>query len=470
MDSIENQSENENLPVAAGSRSEDSYGLVAVSASGDTAAEHTSAHAKALILAKFAFAERRPRNIDDVQKKLERLCRKPAFAKLVEYSKPAAGTSFKGVAVAMADEAIKLYGNVHQEETVVYEDDKKRIIKVEVIDLESNISKIKSVTVKKTVERRNPTEGRVTVSKRKNSRNQWVYEIEATDEEILGKENALIAKARRNKQLELIPRYVIDECMVIARECRNLDISQDPDLHKNQILDAFQNIGVSAKDLTRYIGHSLDLLTVSEIAELRSMYESIAAKESTFKEFLDEKIMDGDVPGETSATAKAVQDGLKEAKSGGKTKSAPGKSAQADTCTPSSPPPGDPDSGTEDTAQDSQKPVERKYGALMGDDNKNLSAFLHDFQVDRYLVLASGEFMATPAASNALKDAGFKPGNKHGLGKGLFIEGDVKESIEAVAALSNLVGPGGSSFYATRGMIIRVLTGDKAHRVDLGVF
>jgi hypothetical protein len=273
-----------------------------------TAAAET---AKALVQARYIMALRRPRNADVSAQKIMSACKRPRFAMEVEYAKPVGGKTIHGPSIRFADEAIKLWGNVDIRTMTTYEDDMNRKILVEVTDLETNVSKSQEIIVRKTIERRTPTAGREVIGKRKNKQGAWVYLIKANDDEILNKENANIAKARRNLQLQLIPQDIIDEAVEVAQKIRGQRDAEDPKAAKKKLLSAFSGIGVMPNELETFVGHSLDQLSNTELDSLRAVYASIQQGEASWKDFLLDAIESAKTQGDPSPSSQAVHDRIK---------------------------------------------------------------------------------------------------------------------------------------------------------------
>ena len=87
-------------------------------------------------------------------------------------------------------------GNLDNQTSIIFEDNSQRVFSVCVTDLETNYSASLMVNVAKTVERKDKR-GRVVIDERQNKYGDTVYVVEATDDELLIKQNSLISKAKR---------------------------------------------------------------------------------------------------------------------------------------------------------------------------------------------------------------------------------------------------------------------------------
>lgn len=244
------------------------------------AAEREKAH----IESAFKMALYKPRDIDQFRTNLLKNCKRPGFAALVEYSKPMGNTKVKGLSIRLADTALQLFGNIQCDTRIVYDDDHSRTLKVFVTDFETNVTKSADVDVKKTVERKNKS-GREVISSRKNTNGEETYTVIATDDEVQTKQQSNVAKARRNLILELIPRDILDEARDAAREVLNNADAVDPDAAKKKLVDAFVVLGVQPKDIALYLGHPIDSIDKTEMADLRDIYSGIKNGECKWSDY-----------------------------------------------------------------------------------------------------------------------------------------------------------------------------------------
>ena len=274
-------------------------------------------HSKALIQAKFIVAIKQRRNIDDVRCRILEACRRPRFAEKVRYAKPIGGGKIQGPSIKFADEAARIMGNLDISKTTIYEDEMIRKISVTALDLETNVSKSEEVIIKRTVERKHPGKGRPVLEWRMNTRGERVAIVIATDDELLVKEQALCAKARRNLELQLIPQDIIEEGIDESIKVLQNRDAKDPDAAKKRVVDAFfTNFGVRPSDLEDYLRHPIDKITPAEIASLREVYESMIQGEATWTDFVSVSREEGaSDKAEESPAAKNVREKLAKKKS-----------------------------------------------------------------------------------------------------------------------------------------------------------
>ena len=247
------------------------------------AAERERAH----IESAYQVAIHRPRNIDDFRLKLLKACERPRFAEMMEYRKPiGGGKSISGISIKFADLAFQLYGNAQCDTRTLYDDTTTRTMKVVVTDFESNATKSSDIVIPKTVERK-AANGRTVISERTNSTGEKTFLVAATDDEVQTKQAALVAKARRNLILELLPKDIVDEAKDrAAATVTKGDAAVDPNAAKRKIIDVFADVGVKPHDLETYLHHSLDVISKLELDDLRKMYRSIADGEAKWSDFI----------------------------------------------------------------------------------------------------------------------------------------------------------------------------------------
>lgn len=284
-----------------------SFGETSLERQGDLSVRAMAKQAEAQIQARYVMAMNRPRDVMQAREKLLRDCQRPAFAEKAIYHKPV-GEGIEGPSIRLAEAAARAMTNILTDVSAIYDDTQKRIVRVVASDLESNLTFTKDVTVNKTVERARPTEGRKIIAQRVNSKGKPVFVIEATDDEILDRENALASKAMRTCLLRLVPGDILEEAMDKCYETMKNKDAADPDAARKAMADAFGALGVTVEQVSAYLGHSLlDGTTPKEIKELRGIYNAIKDGEATWAEAIAAKTADKpqeQKPPTTETTAK----------------------------------------------------------------------------------------------------------------------------------------------------------------------
>jgi hypothetical protein len=256
----------------------------------ETASSAVAAQSKAMIESRYVMAMRNPRNWDAVRQDLIKECRRPSFAnnKSAYYIKPI-GNGVEGLGIRFVEVALRCMKNVLVETTMIFEDDMKEVHRVSVTDLEANITYPLDVRVSKTVERAKPNSDGSYISVRKNSYGKDTFTIIGTDDDLLNKRGALISKAIRTIGLRIIPGDLCDEAEEIIKRIRLDDAAKDPDAERRKIVDAFSAIGVTATDLTGYLGHDLAKCSPAQIVTLRGIYGAIKDGEASWQSVMQNK-------------------------------------------------------------------------------------------------------------------------------------------------------------------------------------
>jgi hypothetical protein len=280
-----------------GSVRDETTGIIA-ERSAELAVAASAAAAEARIKAAVVLAMRNPRIESESRARILDRCDDSVFAEKAIARKPIGGEMKYLLGVRFAEEAIISWKNVFTRRHVIFEDDEKRIISIEVTDLETNVSHDADIVVGKTIERRNP-EGRDILGKRKNKSGKDVYILKATEDELLIKEFALSARVFRNNSLRLIPSQIkqeaFDRCMKTISE----GAKKDKRSATERMIDDFRAIGVVRADLETYLGHPIEETTAEEFPTLRGIYTAIADGDTTWKDVLAAKQGDNEPPAES---------------------------------------------------------------------------------------------------------------------------------------------------------------------------
>jgi hypothetical protein len=303
---------------------------------GETAGTALAVREKAMVEARYTIALNRPRNIDAAWQRLERECKRPAFAQHAIYRKPI-GEGIEGPSIRLAEAAAQALGNILVETPTWFDDIEKRIMRVVVVDLESNMTYSKDVTIMKRVERSRLGEGQTAIRQRVNSRGRTVYLVEATDDEILNTENALVSKALRTLLLRVIPGWMIEEAMLVVRATRANENARDPDDAKRRVLSAFASLNVTVEQLTEYLGHDAGQLAPKELDELRALYTTLKEGETTWKEVADARAAEREPAAPAAQNPEPAQGGVESLKKKLARGRSAGQSEQPPASTPAAP-------------------------------------------------------------------------------------------------------------------------------------
>lgn len=255
-------------------------------AAGELAVANVSAQAKATIEAKFTIALHRPRDLNVTRRALLDAAKRPRFAEAARYKKPVGRDFIEGPSIRFAEEAIRALTNVDVATILLFEDERKRLVRITVTDLETNISYGDDVSINKTVERKpGNLRGREVLEERTNSQGEKVCICAATEDELANKIAAAKSKVIRNSGLRVVPSDIVEEAMeVVAATLANG--GEDPKAAAKKLVDAFASVGVKAQDLAAFLGHSADTLSPKEVADLRLHYTALKEGETTWREII----------------------------------------------------------------------------------------------------------------------------------------------------------------------------------------
>lgn len=255
-----------------------------------TADTALAAQLKAQVEARYLMAMHRPRDIDQVRERLLRNCARPAFAQSAMYRIPRAGGFIEGLSIRFAETAVGCMTNVNCETITLYDDKIKRILRIQVTDVESNETFSRDITIEKSVERRKLGRNQEPISVRTNSYGDTVYSVQATEDELNTKESAIVSKTLRTLILRIVPGWLQDEAKdVLKRTSHNQD-AKDPDAQKKRVLDAFASMNIGAAAIKDYLGREqLDPMSTDELTELRDLHSALREGHARWADVLDDR-------------------------------------------------------------------------------------------------------------------------------------------------------------------------------------
>jgi hypothetical protein len=270
----------------------ESFGGNAISA-GDTISTVLAARAKAEVESRYIMAMRNPRSWDNVRDKLLRACDRPGFAGSAHeniwgaawYRKPI-GAGAEGFSVRFAEEAMRCMGNIEPRSAVVWDDDSKRIVQIDVIDLENNVCISTNIVINKTVEKKFLKKGEKAISVRVNSNGEPTYLLPATEDDVLQKQNAATSKALRNGIMRLVPGDIQSECRERLLDIRAGAKVEDPEAAKKAMLDAFSSQGVTPAMLEEFIQSPVSACSPIEVTHLRELFKLIKSGAKTWRQIM----------------------------------------------------------------------------------------------------------------------------------------------------------------------------------------
>lgn len=256
----------------------------------EMAATAVAAAAKANVEARFVMALHRPRNFDVARDRLLAACQRPGFAEKAVYRRPMGGETITGLSIRFAEEALRAWGNIDVQASIIYDDDERLILQVNCMDLETLVNEGDQTVITKRVERKNP-KGREVLGQRINSSGDTTYICKASDEEVLVKVNAAKSRMIRNMGLRLIPSDVLEDARKLCDQTSIAETGKDIQVSRQKMVEAFNKLGVQPADIGRYLGHDCWQASVPELNELREVIQTV--REGTpWREILAEKLAD----------------------------------------------------------------------------------------------------------------------------------------------------------------------------------
>jgi len=299
----------------AGMTAVNSFGEQRLAMSGETLSSVLAAQAESETKMRFFIAQQCPRSMDTVRTQLLASIERPGFAGSAQrdstggeawYRKPI-GKGVEGFSIRFAEEVIRCFKNLDVSSKIVHETDAFRLVSVKVLDLESNIAFPSQMIIEKIVERKYLKKGQSAISSRINSSGEPVHTVEATPDEVLQRQNALISKAIRNAVLRLVPGDILAECKNRIMDIRRGADANDPNAYRRRVCDMYAQIGVEPTDLEEYIGHTLKNITPPEQERLQDLYDEITKGNLSWAE-----VMDRDKPKkETKTQMEKIQNEVK---------------------------------------------------------------------------------------------------------------------------------------------------------------
>ena len=257
---------------------------LALAGEGETASTAAAVQAKTQVEARYMMALHQPRSIMQFRTKLLDACKRPRFAQTARYSKPVGKERIVGWSIRFAEECARSLGNLLIESAVIYDNPQIRIVRVMVTDLESNLTYPTDVTIAKTVERRFLQKGQTALKTRTNSKGEPVHIVEATDDDILNKQNALISKAIRTAVLRVVPGDILEEAEEMVLHTAQREDAVDPAAKAKAIADAFYTHGVMPDQIERVLGHPLAQVTPAEVTMMRTWITAIKDGEANWRD------------------------------------------------------------------------------------------------------------------------------------------------------------------------------------------
>jgi hypothetical protein len=240
--------------------------------------------ARALVQARVVMAVQRPRDIDEVRRRLLNECKRPRFAEAARYARPMGETKARGWSIRFAEAAVRAMGNISISATQIAEDDDSIVIQFEAIDLETNASFGGQTRLRKIAERRRLRDGEVALAVRTNSKGEPTYVVRATEDDLTTKIASFTSKGIRTYAMRHVPADILEECLDVI----NSGPKEDPTLARKRIVDAYAAIGIGPDDVKKIAGvKDLSLLRPDQLQHLREVYVGLKDGDVSLEDVLE---------------------------------------------------------------------------------------------------------------------------------------------------------------------------------------
>ncbi len=222
----------------------------------------------AAVQTQMAVAQMFPRNIGDVQRKIDSACSRLQLASSATYSFARGGTDIKGPSIRLAEALINAYGNAKAGFEITAQTETESTVRAYAFDMETNVQMERTFVVP---HRRDTRSGSYLLT---DSRD--IYEAVANQ----------AARRVRACILAIIPsdlqEYAVQKC--VETETANVHITPDT---LTKLVAAFEEYGVTKAQIEAFIQRNLEAITTSQYLRLKSIYtalrDGVAKPESFFK-------------------------------------------------------------------------------------------------------------------------------------------------------------------------------------------
>lgn len=246
---------------------EDTALAVTTTESTELAVSSAQEMARAEIESSITIARKFPRDESQAFARLMKSCKRPSFAKGVEYSYPRGGKQIHGPSVKVAREAARLWGNLRHGLEIVRDDEDSRQIRGYAWDVETNVKVSAEHEFRKLIFRK---------------KDGWIKPDERDLRELTNKHGAIL---QRNCLLQILPPDLIEDAVNESLMTMRDDDAKDPEGARKRLIMAFESLNISPKMLSKYLGHPVDELQPEGVEELRGIFASIKDGNSKWADY-----------------------------------------------------------------------------------------------------------------------------------------------------------------------------------------
>lgn len=202
----------------------------------------------------LTLAKRFPRDLNAAYAELMEACASPAFAATAFYSVPNRGS---GPSIRFAEEVARVYGNFIYGHRELSRSEGKSEIEVFAWDMEKNNRSVRQLTVMHVVD---------TKYGPKPCRDQ------ADIDNLIANK---ASKQIRGRILALLPKWLVAEAIEKCKSTIAGTGDEPIQVRVRKMINAFAKYGVNTDHLERYIGHTLDDVTLDELIDLTGVFNAI---------------------------------------------------------------------------------------------------------------------------------------------------------------------------------------------------
>lgn len=219
---------------------------------------------------KLIIAKRFPRNETEAFAKAIQSCQRPGLAQKAFYSFPRGGETVTGVTIRFAEELARCYGNLDYGIKELSNSDGQSEMQAYCWDLETNTMSLQNFT-------------------NKHVRDSKYGAKELTSQRDIYESNANMGARRlRSRILAILPPDLIEACV---SECkRTLTGNNSTPLidRINNMVVAFNKVGVSKEQLEKRLKHTVESVTEEELVELTGIFNGIKTKETKVSDWFEQ--------------------------------------------------------------------------------------------------------------------------------------------------------------------------------------
>lgn len=218
---------------------------------------------------KLIIAKRFPRNQVSAFANVMQVCQRKGIAEKAFYSYKRGGQIVSGPTIRFAEELARCWGNIDYGIKELSQDDGKSEMQAYAWDLETNTISIQNFTNNHVRETKS--------GKQKLTSERDIYEINAN----------MGARRLRSRILAILPNDLVEaaiaECKKTLEGGNNIPLIDKV----NNMVSGFAKVGVTQKQLEKYMGHLAEETTAQEITDLVGIYNSIKNGESKPSEWFE---------------------------------------------------------------------------------------------------------------------------------------------------------------------------------------